>query len=79
MWKWVSTLKKIGGLSSVQRENLTLWMQNLFYGVCVCVCVSLIRERFNKPFTGVISSHWSFIVETKSKSNHCPPFIKVKL
>ena len=47
--------------------------------VCVYVCVCLIRERFNKPFTGVISSHWSFIAETKSKSNHCPTFIKVKL
>ena len=47
--------------------------------MCVCVCVCLIRERFNKPFTGVISSHWSFTVETNSKNNHCPTFIKGKL
>ena len=76
----MSTLKKTGGLSSLQRENLTLRMQDLFYvvcmDVCVCVCVCLIRERFNKPFTRVISSHWSFIVETKSKNNHCSTFTK---
>ena len=64
-------------------EKIWLYGCKICFMVCVCVCVCvwvcLIRERFNKPFTGVISSHWSFIVETNSKNNHCPTLIKGKL
>ena len=39
MWKWVSTLKKIGGLSSVQRKFDFMDAKFVLWCVCVCVCV----------------------------------------